>query len=143
MEYTREFNLEKRASPAREELLAKMDGSPHDNLYPMKIGFKTLTLLRKPPTLVKAIRRLRSDEAVLSDYEGSNVTPRAFKICDLPFTPNHQSLLATNDGTRIIALTLGRNRSFPIRDMDADHLWYVYEGSGTCFTDRTVSISRW
>ena len=134
-QYTCEFTPRSAAHANFAGILSEMDGSPIGGLHPAKIGFKTEMLLSKPPTIVKNIRRLLSNEAIIADDSGSNVTPLAFNVRGIAGMPYQQSLLATSDGVQITTLALGNLHSFPVRDMDADHLWYVYEGRGSCYTD--------
>ena len=147
MTHTREFTPRSMAYKGlHPDVFKTMDGSPQGGFYPAKIGFNVEMLLAKPPTVVKHIEE--QSKRVLdaeTPHMGSNLLPRAIDVRKLPASLLPRALFRASDGTAIKALVLhptgttGLNfsgrASLAIRDMDADHLWYVYEGSGGCYTD--------
>ncbi|MBI2048416.1 MAG: homogentisate 1,2-dioxygenase [Parcubacteria group bacterium] len=116
-----------------------MDGSPQGELHTAKMmGFEVEMLLSKPPTVIKNIRRARdaASRTVFEHDEESDLVPRAFRVRDVESDYFPQPLISTDDGTAVVTLVLVENmNSHSIRNIDADCLWYVYEGCGHCDTD--------
>lgn len=146
MRYTREFPPKAMAGRAHHKDIVKiMDGSPKEGLHAAKIGFGMEMLLAKPPTVIKHIGFTRDERKTRTTARESNLLPLAFKFRDLPPSPRFEDLLRTDDGTVITTFVQTRdddsggnnrfNASRTVRDMDADHLWFVYEGAGACYTD--------
>ncbi len=117
-------------------LVREMNGASVRGFHPAKIGFDTEMLLQRPPTAVGAITRF-VDQGLFDFVEecAGSVVPRAFNFQDAPQTQGPRPVLGAPDGTKICIFALGIMNRFPIRDVDADHLWYVYSGSGICYTD--------
>lgn len=132
-QFTREFP--ERWAESEEGLVAKMDGSPKDGLFAAKTAFDTEMLLMKPTTMIKKITPLSYDACQLVGRNDSNVTPLAFDLRNARPHSNHQSILETMDGTRIVTLVLQDEPSMAIRDIGADHVWFVYQGSGVVHTE--------
>lgn len=140
MKYTRQLAPAQAAAPGYEHLLKEMDGAPHDSLQGAKLGFSTEMALSYSPTVVKRIAPLQEsctfDEPAVLRSQTSNLLPYAFHFHRLDTSPRMQHILAARDGTTITALMLKNDdASVFVRDMDADHLWYVYQGSGRCYTE--------
>lgn len=141
MEYTREWPQKSAVSKKlTSDIIGKMDGSPVRGFHPAKIGFGMEMLLSGPPTIVREIASLsRTDTPMMREGNPSNLLPLALNMRKLNAFHRTARLLKTDDGTVITALVLDAKQecgtSFAVRDMDADQLWYVYEGSGGCYTD--------
>lgn len=131
------FQKEKRARKGFEHLLKKMDGAPRDGLCVGKIGFDTQLYMAKPPTLIKDIRDAQSEMGFSFVSGESNIFPRAFKIAQkLKQEYVSHVLLSTEDErvsihTFVVAPWMSTRR---VINMDADSVWFVYQGTGYCNT---------
>lgn len=130
--HTREFP-EKSAGP--KHLLAKMNGARQGRHFAVKFGFATECLYSNPPTMAKNIRSLSIDPEEFVKRPASDLTPLAFDFRKQIVTGAPLPILKTHDGTKVSFLGLGGGNSLPIRNMDAEQVWFVHKGFGTCYTD--------
>ncbi|MBI4068224.1 homogentisate 1,2-dioxygenase [Candidatus Kaiserbacteria bacterium] len=129
--YTDEFPWRYAAAKGKELLLQGMDGSPKGRYRAGKAaGFDIEMVLSESPTVVKGITLLPTQDIV--SRQGA-VLPRAFDIRTVPERESWTSLFI-GQHTRINAYVFDVGSRL-IRDHDADHVWFVYNGSGICYTD--------
>lgn len=136
---TRKFSP--RWAESQTGLLTRMNGAPVGGFYSEKIGFDTeLLLAKRPPDIVNTRILERPKRFAPAKKSVGMPCPLALDLLKIPHTEYHQDILATTDHTGqvwISVLVMQGNRSIPhpTRDTDADHVWYVHRGRGTCYTD--------